>query len=326
MTRRVHLLSMLTLSRAALTLSTASLAALWLGPLFLCTSCDLLNLARPLWLIVGVASCVLIFVTNHRRSAVAAGLAITIGIGGLRVPFPQPESCGAGERLALRIVSFNLGSENSTPEAAAAWIRQRPDAVILLEAKNRSRAVLGLLRPAFPHQVNCHPRGVCSTFILTRAEPVISRSLARGDVENRQSVSAAFVRIPVRNGFASILGVHHSRPWPLGRQQAEASKLQELVQSFGVSADLIVAGDFNASEDMQWLKEFGRRWNLKRLATASTWPSGVDFVPPFLAIDHVLVGSSWKGSARTGPYLGSDHRPLVASLCNQLDGHLPKYY
>lgn len=91
------------------------------------------------------------------------------------------------------------------------------------------------------------------------------------------------------------------------------------------SADVIVAGDLNATVDH--LSAWGRRGALIgdcRDAAAEagggsvgTWPATV---PAWLAspIDHVLFGSAWsaRGSAVLTSFddAGSDHRPVVAVL------------
>lgn len=307
---------------AATVAATGALAALWLGKAASCAACDILNIAPSLWLVLGLVACAGMLAMNRRRWIVPVGLAIAIAIAGLRDSMPVASPCPNGQPAALKIVSFNLFGGNRTPQAAAKWIiGQDPDAVILVEAKGRSAAVPDLLRSEYPYQVNCHPRGICSTFILTRVRPVFSRPLARGDVENRQSLSAALVRIPTRDGPAAILAVHFSRPWPIGRQQREALKLRADMLGLGSPDDLIVAGDFNASEQMKWPNDLATDLQLARLATGPTWPMLARPLPAFVALDHIMVGSRWQGSAHVGPSLGSDHRPLVAEICIRRDAN-----
>jgi endonuclease/exonuclease/phosphatase (EEP) superfamily protein YafD len=127
--------------------------------------------------------------------------------------------------------------------------------------------------------------------------------------------------LPGPNGPYTVVGVHHSWPYPIGDQPAQVAATAKVIQRFD-GRNTILAGDFNSTPWSNALREQDRRLGLVRITRAlPTFPARVlarkslEFPLPFLALDHLYVGSNWRTvSVRLGPRLGSDHYPVVAVL------------
>lgn len=273
---------------------------------------DVFSVILPLC-VAGCAICFAVLLTGKRRIFLAT-MPLAIGALGLLQILGQPASGPApSDGSTIRIVEFNLWKDNPAASAAAGWIAaQKPDVVVLLEAAGRAQAVADALAPRFPFRTTCRGANPCSTIILSRMPPVEAYGLAKGDADNRRALSAALVRFAGPHPFV-VIGVHLSRPLPLGRQQAEIAQLKPVLASLS-QRRVIVTGDFNSPRWTNLLRSLTDGTGLRLLPGAASWPALMPF-PPFLDLDHSLIGPGWRGATvRRGPELGSDHRPTIIDL------------
>ena len=283
---------------------------------------DLLNEFAPVILLIGCAAILtaLIAGAGLRRALVLPTIMLMTGSAALVLPElsgrMRSPTCRPG---ALKFVQFNVDKANGDPALAADWIlRQNPDVISLEEGLMRGAEVVRLLKPAFRYQVSCLPGMRCSTVILSRQPALASGGLAHGDPENRKTFSATWVRFASSGGPFTFMAVHFDRPW----QWDKIDRSDEVLSEFLAHQDrrrLVIGGDFNQTP---WTFAMGRRdraIGLPRLTRAlPTWPAykiaGRDG-PPILPIDHVYAGTDWSvGCIERGPWLGSDHYPVVFSL------------
>lgn len=281
-----------------------------------------MNLLLPVWIAIGLLGLVGLLAQRsvRRRGYVRLGLAGAILISASVGIYPA--AYGSNHPIrdghSLKIITFNLWKKNASPQAAADWIRhERPDIIVLIEAKERSGRVPAMLEDIYPYRVSCHRKAFCSTIILSRQAPVSAVPLARGDAENRRALSAAMMRFGSAADQPTILAVHLPRPYPLGSQKRELALLDDAMSQMS-TRHLILLGDFNSNSFTFALRRLTERHGLTPIKSrAPTWPtpSSALPVPAFIAIDHIMVGSGWTVSElRRGPDLGSDHYPLVATL------------
>lgn len=290
---------------------------------------DWLNHFFPLWIVatlVGCAGLLRDWSRRWRRAALilAAVVLVPAVISYLREAASHLD--GSGGPGTLRLVQFNVFKGNPTPEAAARWILdQNADVVVLEEAADDGGKVLALLGGRYPHAVDCVGQQTrCSTVILTTEAPAESGGLARGDPENQNGLSAAWVRLAGPAPRATVVGVHLGRPWPFSDQAWQIAELAQFLESSDRD-HVIVAGDFNQSPWTYAMRRQDRAMGLSRITgDRASWPlreigalpgGAVWRSPPILAIDHVYVGRCWaRSSIKSGPWLGSDHVPLVIDL------------
>ena len=285
---------------------------------------DAINIALPyLTLVASVAVGTALFVPRRRRGTGfwANVIAMLLLLAG---PMPlllaerwqaAPRSC---QGATLRIVQFNLWKENVATRSAARWIRLvDPDLMLLEEARN-AVAVPSLLRDLYPYSQNCVAEGACSTLILSKRAPLASGGLARGDPENRAGLSAAWMRVAFPDGPFTVVAVHLGRPWPFQRFDGERAELIRYVRTQS-PATTVVAGDFNLPGWTFQQRRLEAGMGLARRSRGlPTWPAvmGGHRVPaPLLPLDHLFAGRDWQVvDIRRGPFLGSDHYPLVIDL------------
>ncbi len=290
---------------------------------------DCLNHLFPLWLALGLAGfAVLSFdPSRHWRGAGDVIAVVLLGFAGtVYLTGVAPVDDAHRGSPTLRLVQFNVFKGNATPEAAARWIvSQKAEVVVLEEAAEEGGRLRVLLAPSYPHAIDCVGQQTsCSTVIMTVLTPAEAGGLARGDPENQGGLSAAWMRLAGPPRPATIIGVHLGRPWPFADQAPQVRELSSFLKT--VDRDhTIVVGDFNQTPWTFAMARQDRAIDLRRLTgDRASWPLrdiaatfGALHVrtPPILSIDHVYVGRCWtRSSIRSGPWLGSDHAPLIIEL------------
>jgi endonuclease/exonuclease/phosphatase (EEP) superfamily protein YafD len=288
---------------------------------------DFLNQFAPVWALAGLASLTLLALGRRsRRPAAAAAAALLLAAGAAALMGPDL-AARAGRHWAqtphqVRIVQFNVWKGNRSASRAADWVlAQDPDIVVLEEAANRGEEVARRLAPSYPFRVTCRGARSCSTVILSRRPPVASEGLARGDAENRKALSAAWARYDFGGRGLTVFAVHLSRPWPWGGQEEDRRKLIAEVRRLP-DQNLIVLGDFNTTPWTFAGKRQDEALQMNRITRALfTWPlyyrPRVRVYPmiPIMPIDQAYLRPGLLPVAvRSGPELGSDHRPVVIDL------------
>lgn len=226
---------------------------------------------------------------------------------------PLPAAMATTREQTFRLVSFNVWFRNPDLARTAEYIEEsRADAVVLLELTPAQVEKLLPLMPSYPHYYLEPSRMGAAVFTkwpVLAAEPV---PLAPG------GAVAARLTLNWRGTPVTVLGVHLN--WPLGPRNAEFrnQELQALVQlSKAQQQPLLVAGDFNLTPWSQHfsvaLTESGLRDAALGFGLARSWPA--QFAPVGIRIDHCLASPHWRSvAANVGPWLGSDHLPVVADL------------
>lgn len=255
-----------------------------------------------------------------RRSVIIAGAGVALW--GLLLA-PEYLSAAFQSRVqagpdTVRIIQFNLWLNNTDPEGSADWIRgQDADFVVVEEVADRSRRVVRLLENEYPYAVGCRDPYPCSTMILSREAPVESGGYAIPF----GLANLAWARFDRPGGPFTLVGLHHSWPYPVGQQSAQVEWTQQTLKDFETGS-LILAGDFNATP---WSRSMARQQRLygleRRTRALPSFPARmfgrrpVGAPVPFLALDHVFAGEEWETvDVRRGPRLGSDHYPVVVDL------------
>ncbi|MDY6945222.1 MAG: endonuclease/exonuclease/phosphatase family protein [Pseudomonadota bacterium] len=213
----------------------------------------------------------------------------------------------------FRLVSFNVWFRNPDMARTAAYIeKSQADAVVLLELTPPQAEMLVPLLPTYPyHHIEPSRMGAA---VFTKW-PVLS---AESVPLSPGGAVAARLALDWRGTQVNVLGVHLN--WPLGPRNSEFrnQELNELVRfSKAQQGPLLVAGDFNLTPWSEYfsdaLQESGLQDAARGFGLARSWPA--QFAPAGIRIDHCLLSSQWRSVAtRIGPFLGSDHLPIVADL------------
>ncbi len=285
---------------------------------------DAINIALPYVAIPVFLVAIAVLVAAWRRNSPARWPAVAAILVLLAGPLPLLLGEWQGYRAPrctgepLRIVQFNAWKDNRATPAAARWIRLVDPDLVLVEEAHAMRPLPMLLRDAYPYQQSCIGPSFCSTAILAKTRPLASGGLARADPENRGALSSAWMRIGGARGPFTVVAVHLGRPWPFARFAGDRDQLAGFVRA-QPAATTIVAGDFNLPGWTFQLHRLEAAMGVSRRSFAlPSWPALVDgrrTPMPLLPIDHLFAGRDWSVvSVRRGPFLGSDHFPLVVDL------------
>ncbi|HUO45413.1 MAG TPA: endonuclease/exonuclease/phosphatase family protein [Acidimicrobiia bacterium] len=271
---------------------------------------DLVASFRPHLTVAAIVAALVLFGGRWHRWAAATGV---IGLVNLAVVVPlfiSPSAPPEGD--ILRIMSFNLLSDNDRYEEVIDFIAlESPDVVILHEVSR-------------PWEEALAGAGLDYEITRGRTEGLIFGSLVMAPIDSTvQSFGFAIsnpraIEVILPSGVA-VLGIHPLAPFPDAqtdrrRFQFEFAALWTLAQS----GPRVVAGDFNAGP---WSYSFRRLVNSTGLHNSQrgfglelSYPA--DSNPVFqVSIDHLLHSSDLAVADRKlGPAMGSDHLPLIVDL------------
>ena len=301
------------LAAAALAAAGAATAIGYLAPWW--PKADIPNQFTPFVLAVAVAGLALMAggarrPTTHLRLrlALAAGLAGLAAINTLPLRTALATTAEAAQESAdtLTVVSFNLWTGNRRYAEISRWLlAQNADVIVLQEMTGRNREpVLGALGSAYPHIHDCG----CSDIVLLSRRPWIA---AGGQPRTDKQPAMSWLTLPDRKGReVRIIGL---RPRYINDPVRYAAHYDWLVRHAGKLGDrVILVGDFNATPWSWQMRRFAAASGLRRHGTyAASWPS----LLPMVLIDNLMTTADIKSvSFRTGPFLGSDHLPIVATV------------
>jgi endonuclease/exonuclease/phosphatase (EEP) superfamily protein YafD len=244
------------------------------------------------------------------RWAGVHGLGLAPQLAAVALSFPA--AVQPGEAM-FRLLAVNIHSQNTDAQALLALIeRERPDAVLLLELAPALASALGGLSQTYPHRLIDARDGNFGLGLWLRAAPRAAQLVALDG-----ELPAVVSRVQTAAGELRLIGVHAFPP--LGaRGSAQRDllhrRLAQLVEAEATPA--LVAGDFNATPWCSPMRELLRRTGLAHaLAPLPTWRAAAWAWPLALPIDHALYSPALSiRRAEIGPYVGSDHRPLIVEL------------
>ncbi|MFL9656591.1 endonuclease/exonuclease/phosphatase family protein [Streptomyces sp. PB17] len=226
----------------------------------------------------------------------------------------------AGPPVAeVRVLTSNVEFGQGTDALIAAVRREKPDLVFVQECESTCDAALRRdLAAGYPHRRAVEGDGAKGSVILSalplKAAPAVPGTLgmpgAVADVRGH----------PVRLQLAHPMPPLADR---VGRWREELDALRDAAATAatgdGGGAPVVLAGDFNASQDhaaFRRILDTGLR-DAARLAgedRTPSWPART--LPVFgVQIDHVLVSEDFAArDARFLDLAGTDHRALVVDL------------
>lgn len=191
---------------------------------------------------------------------------------------------------------------------------EQPDVVVLHEVSSAWAAELKRLEGTYPHQVVEARDGsfgiaVLAKFPMTATATVASEPLGYPTIVTTFATSGRPLQVVATHPMIP-LGARN-----FGARNTQLATVGDLLRR-SPGATLLV-GDLNTSPwDINY-KRLEARTGLRNVrrgfGVAPTWPTFLPFA--MIPIDHVLVsGEVGVRDVRTGPRIGSDHLPLIATL------------
>jgi endonuclease/exonuclease/phosphatase (EEP) superfamily protein YafD len=273
---------------------------------------DLASHFAPAWFAGGVLVVLLAPAATsvaRRRAIAGLGLCSALGAAPPIVPElarPIRPNVPAAADYVIKIVEYNAWVDNPRTRTDADWLAaQHPDFVMMTDAE--APIVDALRARGFEYR-----KGVADTAIFSRASR-IPEAYGIPPLEWPRLPSFARATFLGPDGPFTLIATHLPRPTARS-EEGEEDAIVRLAARYD-RRRLIVAGDFNATPWSFALRRLDRAIGLERRDRALfSWPA-VAAPWPFLPIDHLYAGSSWRTvSIARGPRLGSDHYPIVAVL------------
>ncbi|MBE0596460.1 MAG: endonuclease/exonuclease/phosphatase family protein [Desulfuromonadales bacterium] len=273
------------------------------------------------WLLVLLLPALLGALLSQRRwlalTVAVPLLLIIVAYAPLFWPLPRPVEAGAA---TLKVMTYNVWSENRQVAAMARLIRQeQPDIILLQEIRSRQFTEL--------------------RHVLTETDPdvayfaydpqLLQAVISRHPVEQLESLrrrgQAQKVEITTHVGKVTVLNVHPLRQggWKRRYRQIAALLEEEILPETGA---VILAGDFNVNDHSQLYRRVTRHLSDAHrqagFGFGFTFPSsevnrfGRLPLPPLIRIDHIFYNEFFTARAtRTlAQSGGSDHYPVVTEL------------
>ncbi len=232
-------------------------------------------------------------------------------------PAPPPEPTLAAEFVRTRVLSFNLLSSNRKHVDVLRWVReQAPDVAVFPETTLEWARQLEQLGDILPYSVMRPREDNFGLAVMSRLPLRMDETCGGASPDDDLSIRVVVER---SGRLLTIYGLH---PPPPAGSRASAERNLFLRQLAEANTDphqpVVLAGDFNATpwcHGMTPLHKTGFRDARGKKFPAPTWRPGLALAPVSIPIDHVMIkGPVQARKFRTGPDLGSDHRPIVADL------------
>ncbi len=292
--------------------AAASLIGLWgaLGWPF-----DLATSFRPHYVVVLIP---LGIVAAVRRRAASAVLFLMVGALNAALVAPYlvgkgPDADAPGARLV--VLSFNVGLSNPNRELVTDYLAEvGPDLVLLIESSfewEDAVAAEGLPLAT----VAAVPADRVTGITVLAAPRLRARVVPTGFAPVDQAVA---VQIVVDGTESVVLALHPPSPLSPNRHGVRDRLLADAGDWVADrQSPVIVVGDFNATPWSAAFRELRWRGRLRDTMVGAglqpTFPK--DWGPLGIPIDHALHTAGLAAvERRTGPHLGSDHRPLIVTL------------
>lgn len=221
----------------------------------------------------------------------------------------------ANQGKEVKVLLANLLASNDDPAPLFDLIEsEKPDLVVLLEVSPRWADRLPVLGDSFTHAI-VEPRDGNFGIAMYSNLPVSSAATVDSSPLGFPTIVAS---LDVGGKSLQVVGTHPMIPVGVQNYDARNTQLDaiaRLLQKAG--GPRLLVGDLNATI---WDRQYGslenRTWlrNVRQgFGLLPTWPT---FMPPaMIPIDHMLVSDEiGVKDVRTGPAIGSDHLPLIATI------------
>ena len=202
-----------------------------------------------------------------------------------------------------RFISYNLYIHNPHVVSDLSWIEKQSADVVFLTEAAPSMQIAQHLQAAYPHGCERLEDTPFGLILLSKHALKSCTVLQHGSLQNFPAIRAEL-------GNGRIVYAIHPPP-PISAYMATErdrvlQTIAEQVQS--EQGEVLVMGDMNNTAFAPSFRHFTQISGLKLQAPRAmpTWRPGL------ISIDHVLLHSKQAAAVSYGPWLGSDHKPLIA--------------
>jgi vancomycin resistance protein VanJ len=285
----------------------------------------------------------LALIVRAKRSPLLMLPLVVLGIlwfGRLYLPKAQAQ---AGDAPTLRVISFNVWGDNPNMTDVEDWLREMDADVVLTQEAPPAWAgeTVNAMLAVYPHQANMSVDTRYWGNNTWSRLPILS--VENFDLEGDGTPSQSRVVIEVDGQQVAVYNIHLLVPMSetprfstrfnfsyLGMllkydDSARNAQIERLIERLKSEVlPYIVAGDFNLSDQTGVYNDLAAvmRDSFREAGTGlgTSWPNvqrmGLpSVIPPLVRIDYIWHSDEFRAiSAAQGPYLGSDHLPVYATL------------
>jgi endonuclease/exonuclease/phosphatase (EEP) superfamily protein YafD len=279
----------------------------------------------------------LALVVRARRSVVLMIPLVLIGLFTYAPPY-LPKAQAQAVPDSFRLITFNVWGDNPDLNGVENWLKtQKADAVVTIELPPAWTKGVPALKAAYPQQVTHVAQGIYWGSTVLSPHPVIS-----SEVFNLGEIPQQRIVIEVGEQKIAIYAIHLYLPigdtphvpittnflsasffsYDGAKREAQIRTLLDRLKDEPLP--YVVAGDFNLSDQNAAYKDLaalmGDSFREVGIGLGTSWPSFQAFglpsmMPPLVRIDYIWHSDQLRAlQAEEGPFLGSDHRPLAATL------------
>ena len=254
------------------------------------------------------------------------------------LPKAQGQTQSQADAGNFHVITLNVWGDNPDLSRIEAWLAtQKADAVVTIELPPEWTRGVPALKDAYPQQVTHTAQGIYWGSTVFSPHPVItSEVFDLGEVPQQRIV------LDINGQQIALYAIHLYLPigdkphLPLAtnfygsaffsydgaKREAQIQTLLERLRDEPLP--YIVAGDFNLSDQTAAYNDLasamGDSFREVGLGLGTSWPAFQAFglpsvVPPLVRIDYIWHSDQLRAlHAEEGPFLGSDHRPMLATL------------
>ena len=276
--------------------------------------CELATHFRVQYLVVLLASTALFLLVHRPLEASVAGFAALLNAPAVLPFYRRPAATSRGARM-LRVLVMNVQCSNAAFDRVRRCVQSAdPDVLLLLEYTPAWHEALGALTSRYPYvEYEARPggHGIALWSRMPFADAAVQRI-------GSSDIPSVIVRLEFHGRPLTVIGTHPRSPKSRRTSLARDQQLAEIARHAALhEGELMVIGDLNTSpwspvfRDL--LRASGLRDGRAGHGLQPTWPSL--FPPLWIPIDHCLVSRGLTVQRfRRGPYVGSDHFPIIADL------------
>jgi endonuclease/exonuclease/phosphatase (EEP) superfamily protein YafD len=210
----------------------------------------------------------------------------------------------------LRLANVNVLYRNVEHDRVMAWLDSaRPDITVIVEPTQAWLDALAPLERRLPQRIAFPVRDGHGMALYSRYPVNRFRLLRLG--ETRRVAIVAHLAIGSQD--LMLVAAHPLPPRTAFETRERDAYLRDLASVIAsAGAPVILAGDLNSTPWSYSFQDLISATGLSARSFPATWPS---FLGPFgIPIDHVLAKGAAIQAIQAGPYVGSDHRPVLADL------------
>jgi endonuclease/exonuclease/phosphatase (EEP) superfamily protein YafD len=233
------------------------------------------------------------------------------------VDYGSIASASLDQKNTFTVTSANINKSNNdlSNVVARLWAAD-PDILLLLEVTGENITSLQPLVQGYPHRiVNLNIGSSGTGTVLVSKFPILDPHVIKYSEFGNMLVATT---MKIHNKTISFYGVHFPKPMNVNEFPERTNQIVSLAGDIRKQKrPVIIAGDFNTTPYSPIFKKLLHDSRLKDTRDGFGWlPSWPAYLPPmWIPIDHILVSQDIAVLTReTGPYIGSDHYPVIAEL------------